>query len=385
MRNAEWQKGEAGCELRAADGWRTLPSTSAMSRSLFSSCFALFGAASLIPPTVRGQSADDKFRSGLAAKVQALEKSNVGAEEGIDGWFFVTSELRMLSVGKFWGPDAVRVSRSSKPEQADPLPAILDFNQQLKERGIALIVVPVPPKAEIYPEKVTGDISGSKRAVVLPALTGDPDPALAAFYEELRKGGVDVIDLAPTFRKEKAGEHGPVFCKTDTHWSGAGCVLAAREIANDVNGRLGIAVTGPVKKYAADWKEASIDGDLGSMLDASAKKPGAEKIFVRQLQETVAPNPDSPVLLLGDSHTLVFHDFLAERAGLLDQLTAELGFVPDRIGIRGSGATPVRIDLYRRGIKEPGYLAKKKVVVWCFTAREFTEAAQGWQKLPVAK
>ena len=45
----------------------------------------------------------------------------------------------------------------------------------------------------------------------------------------------------------------------------------------------------------------------------------------------------------------------------------------------------MRIDLYRHSIKEPGYLAKKKVVVWCFTAREFTEAAQGWQKLPVAK
>ena len=121
------------------------------------------------------------------------------------------------------------------------------------------------------------------------------------------------------------------------------------------------------------------------MLDATAKKPGAETVAVRQLKEAVAPNADSPVLLLGDSHTLVFHDFLAERAGLLDQLTVELGTVPDRIAIRGSGATAVRLDLYRRGIKEPGYLAKKKVVVWCFTAREFTEAANGWQKLPVAK
>ena len=76
---------------------------------------------------------------------------------------------------------------------------------------------------------------------------------------------------------------------------------------------------------------------------------------------------------------------MAERAGLLDQLAVELGTVPDRIAVRGSGATAVRIDLYRRSVREPGYLAKKKVVVWCFTAREFTEAAQGWQKVPVAK
>ena len=282
----------------------------------------------------------------------------------------------MLSVGKFWGADAAKVSRSPKPENADPLPAILDFNQQLKDKGVALILVPVPPKAAIYPEKVASD---------LPAPSGDSDPALAAVYDELRKGGVDVLDLAPTFRKERAGEHGPVFCKTDTHWSGAGCVLAAQEIAREVNAKLGLATGAPAKTYASAWKEISIDGDLGGMLDAGAKKPGMEKIAVRQLADTVAPNPDSPVLLLGDSHTLVFHDFLAERAGLLDQLAAELGFPPDRIGIRGSGATQVRIDLYRRSLKEPGYLAKKKVVVWCFTAREFTEASQGWQKLPVAK
>ncbi len=97
------------------------------------------------------------------------------------------------------------------------------------------------------------------------------------------------------------------------------------------------------------------------------------------------PDPNSPVLLLGDSHTLVFHDFLAERAGLVDQLAHELGFAPDLIGTRGSGATPVRISLYRRSLKDPGYLAKKKIVVWCFAAREFTEASEGWAKVPVAK
>ena len=346
-----------------------------MPRSVFQS--SLFGLALLgvVAAPVRAQDAGEKFRAGLAAKVQTLDKGNAGAVAGTDGWLFVTSELRMLSVGKFWGADAAKVSRAPKPEQADPLPAILDFNQQLKDRGISLIVVPVPPKAEVYPEKVAAD---------LPAPSGDPDPALETFYDELRKNGVDVIDLAPIFRANKAGEHGPVFCKTDTHWSGAGCVLAAQEIAREVRAKLG-ANASPAKIYASAWKDISIDGDLGSMLDASAKKPGAEKVSVRQLTETVLPNPDSPVLLLGDSHTLVFHDFLAERAGLLDQFAAELGYPPDRIAIRGSGATPVRIDLYRRSIKEPGYLAKKKVVVWCFTAREFTEAAQGWQKLPVAK
>jgi len=113
-----------------------------------------------------------------------------------------------------------------------------------------------------------------------------------------------------------------------------------------------------------------------------------EKIAVRTIsdKETGAatiPDPNSPLLIIGDSHTLVFHDFLGEKSGLLDQLAYETGFAPDLIGTRGSGATSVRITLYRRTRKDPEYLAKKKVIVWCFAAREFTESDQGWEKVPV--
>ncbi len=324
---------------------------------------------------VFAQDAGEKFRAGLAVKVQSLERNNAPALVGTDGFLFVTAELRTLAAGRFWGADAAKVSRSPRPENADPLPAILDFNQQLKDRGITLIVVPVPPKAEVFPENVAAD---------LPAPASDPAPALATFYGELVKNGVDVIDLAPALRAEKDRARGLVYCRTDTHWSGVGCVMAAQTIAKEVRRKLSLP-TAPVRTYTSAWIDVPIDGDLGGMLGTGAKKPGVETISVRQLADTVAPDPNSPVLLLGDSHALVFHDFLAERAGLLDQLAVELGTVPDRIAVRGSGATAVRIDLYRRSAREPGYLAKKKVVVWCFTAREFTEAAQGWQKVPVAK
>jgi hypothetical protein len=91
------------------------------------------------------------------------------------------------------------------------------------------------------------------------------------------------------------------------------------------------------------------------------------------------------LLIIGDSHTLVFHDFLAEKSGLLDQIAYETGFAPDLIGTRGSGSTSVRISLYRRARKDPGYLARKKMIVWCFAAREFTESDQGWDKVPVGQ
>jgi alginate O-acetyltransferase complex protein AlgJ len=328
-----------------------------------------------------GRLAAQDFAAELTKTVQNLEKTKAAAVAGSDGWLFFGGELRLLSVGKFWGDAAAKVSRAHKPELADPMPAILDFQQQLKARGIALVVVPVPPKAAIYPERI---VPGST------AEAHDPAPVLHLFYEELRAAGVDVLDLSPLFIQNRDHQRGPVFCKTDSHWSGIGCVLAAQAIAEKVRGK--IEKASAAKEYVAEWKEVDREGDLASLVGRDGRKMPPEKIAVQSVSEkgtgaAVQDDPNSPLLLLGDSHTLIYHDrdFLPVRAGLVDQLALQLGFGPDLIGTSGSGATPVRINLYRRSAKDPNYLAKKKVVVWCFAAREFTEATEGWAKMPVAK
>lgn len=338
---------------------------------------------SALAATLAGQTAfseaQQKFATELAAKSQNLETKKAAAGPGEEGWLFFTGELRLLSLGRFWGDEAAKVSRARNPELANPLPAILDFQHQLKARGIHLVIVPVPPKAAIYPEKIVPGFE---------LTAGDPAPVLRQFYGELRAAGVDVLDLSPVLIQNREHPRGPVFCKTDSHWSGIGCVLAAQAIAEHIRGKLAAP---PVRKeYIPDWNEVQINGDLGGLLPPGSRKPAPEKISVQDVSEkgtgaVVEPDPNSPVLLLGDSHTLVYHDFLAERAGLMDQLALELGFAPDLIGTRGSGATPVRITLYRRSLRDPGYLAKKKVVIWCFAAREFTESTEGWAKAPVAK
>jgi len=341
-----------------------------------------FSASAVLSLTVFGQTApapsQEAYCSAFAEKFAAAEKQNATALAGSDGWLFLAAECRLLSVGRFWGEDAGKVSRSPKPEAADPIPAIVHFQQQLKERGIELLLVPVPPKAAIYPGKLLPGLDANK---------GDPAAELTRFYDELRAKGVDVLDLTEVFRKNRADERGPVFCKTDTHWSGVGCMLAGKAIAEKI--RTKIPPASP-KRYDENWEEIRIEGDLPTLLPTGTPKPEAEKIEIRKVTEkggdqAVTPDANSPVLVLGDSHTLVFHEFLGTQSGLIDQLTAELHQAPDLIGIRGSGSTQVRKDLYRRSVREAGWLAKKKIVIWCFTAREFTEADQGWQKLPVAK
>ncbi len=322
--------------------------------------------------------AQQKLRGEFTSRVQSAEKKNAAATEA-EGWLFFAAELRFLSLGRFWGDEAPKVSHSHKPDLADPIPAIVDFQKQLKARGIDLLVVPVPPKAAVYPEKILPGFDARK---------DDVAPVVHLFYEDLYAAGIEVLDLTPAFIQNRDDKRGGVFCKTDSHWSGVGCTLAAQAIAESIRGKL--TTSPPRKEYVSEWKEARINGDLAGLLPPDSAKPGPEKIAVRSVTEkgtgaAVSPDASSPVLLLGDSHTLVFHDFLAERAGLVDQLAQELGFPPDLIGTRGSGATPVRISLYRHSLKNPDYLAKKKVVVWCFAAREFTEATEGWAKIPIAK
>ena len=319
-----------------------------------------------------------KFVNELTAKLRSTESKGAAVIAGADGWFFLTSDIRFLSVGQFWGADAAKVSRAHKSEAADPIPAIVDFHNELKRRGIDLLLMPVPPKAAIYPEKILPDVH----------LHGETAaPYLVRFYDELRKREIDVVDLSQVFLQNRANERGPVFCKTDTHWSGLGCVLAAQTIKEKIREKLAAQ---PGKNYAAEWKETTIKGDLVEIGGSKIKNVEPEKIAIRTITDketgaAINPDPDSPLLIMGDSHTLVFHDFLAEKSGLLDQLAYEIGFAPDLIGTRGSGSTSVRISLYRRARKDPGYLAKKKVMVWCLAAREFTESDQGWDKVPVGQ
>jgi len=305
-------------------------------------------------------------QASAASPSKASPTAPAPVAEGKDGWLFLESELRFLSFPVFWGKQALLSARSPKPEAADPLPAIVDFSRQLAGRGITLIVVPVPPKAW----------HGAR--VPARALEGLSSDSLGKFYKLLTAEGVKVVDLRAAFKeREEAGEQ--MYCKTDSHWSGAGCVVAAVTVAKAL-ADAGVAVS--PSSLPARWTQARIRGDL---LDLKQAPPREEELLqIRKIGDApLQPNPSSSLLVLGDSHTLVFHDFLAEGAGFPDQLAKETGITPDWIGTRGSGANAVRVSLLRRALKDPSYLESKKAIVWCFAAREFTESEQGWQRLPL--
>jgi hypothetical protein len=320
----------------------------------------------------------ETYRKEIADKYAAAENAKMPAIVGKDGWLFFSYELRALSVGPFWGAAAAGVSRATKPEFADPLPAILDFKRQLDAAGITLLIVPVPAKATIYPDMLSAAIT-------------TPEPRLdtthQAFYQLLGEKGVRVLDLTPAFLKQRATNGPSPFCTQDSHWSGEACALTAQLISEAVQTSPWLK-TVPRRTLVSIPREIEITGDLWTMLQTPTLPK--EKLTVKVVQERtpaglvpVKPWRESPVLLLGDSHTLIFHageDMLASGAGLADHLALRLGFPVDVVGVRGSGATPSRISLLRRGDN----LAGKKLVIWCFSIREFTEG-QGWRLVPVIK
>jgi alginate O-acetyltransferase complex protein AlgJ len=333
-----------------------------------------------------GADAAQAFAAECAAKAAPAEKAGLAVVAGRDGWLFLAAELRHIGVGRFWGDDAPKVSRAARPEDADPLPAILDFHRQLAAAGIELIVVPVPPKALIYPEMLSDRVSADKDTPP-PRL----DASLREFLQVLRAAGVKVIDLVPEFLANRFHKDGALYCKTDSHLSGNGCVLAARKIGEEVRDRPYLAAA-PAAEATQEWRTIEIPGDLRqATAGPNAAKERVPLRFVgRRVQGTLVPLQDdraSPIVVLGDSSDLVFHagdDMLATGAGLPDQLALQLGVTVDVAAVRGSGATAARINLMRRAAADRNYLKGKRLVIWCFTARDFTEG-DGWRKVPVVK
>src|SRR5262249_36600523 len=154
--------------------------------------------------------------SRFAKAAAQAENQQATAVTGQEGWLFLTAELHHLGVGHFWGVEAKAVSRAANAESADPLPALLDFNAQLKRAGIELILMPVPPKAAIYPEKALGQTAPFKNSARI-------DDAEAAFYQVCTEQGLKVLDLGPGFQRARKTNALPLYCRTDSHWSGAGC------------------------------------------------------------------------------------------------------------------------------------------------------------------
>jgi len=333
----------------------------------------LFAAA--VAGTVLGETEDVRRRADFAAEIFTRIEAKPSIRGDDREWFFLVKELRHLSSGRFWEKPWEEVAAN----QSDPVPDVLEFQKLLAARGVRLLLVPVPAKAAIYPGKlVTGFKAGAAESI-------------APFLERLREGGMEVLDLEPVFiAAAVSSPETLLYCRQDAHFSPYAAELVAELVAKGLDlpvgdGNGGVVVSAP--------GSVAITGDqiAGSEWEGLVPQETLEVGRVTTLGgKPVEPDAESSVLLLGDSHTLVFqageeNGMHCRSGGVFDHLAAKLGFAPDLVGVRGSGLVQARKQLFYKASAAPGYWAGKKVVIWLFSAREFTQSSDRPVTIPLDK
>jgi alginate O-acetyltransferase complex protein AlgJ len=306
----------------------------------------------------------------MVRRVLRATPATVKAIAGIDGYLFFRNSLEYVVGGDL----------EKQRKGRNPLPIIVQFKKELEARGVDFLFVPVPTKAEILPD----EIDGSGKAFVGKVV----DPYERKLLLALGEAGVETIDLLPAFLE--ARRHGddrgePLFQHQDTHWTDRGLRLAAQLIGARVKQYpwyAGLATRGG--KLHETETTFSRHGDLHSRLpDAEKHKYTPETLVAHQVVRADGSlyddDPDSPVVVLGDSFTGVYELMDAEHAGVSAHLALDVGVPVDLVMSYGGGPN-VRQKLMRRGADA---LGSKKLVVWIMTARDLYNYWEEWEPLKV--
>jgi alginate O-acetyltransferase complex protein AlgJ len=293
--------------------------------------------------------------------------SKVKALAGRDGFLFYRNSLEYAA-----GGDLEKQRRGK-----NPLPIIVEFKKLLDEQGVDFLFVPVPTKLDVYPELFDPDFMAVSGKVI--------NPGLRKLIASLAKEGVEVVDLLPAFLQAKsvAGGSEPfLFQHQDTHWTDRGLQLAAELLTARVKKYPWYAEL-TKQKHTYDVRETSFTrfGDLQSRLaEAEQKKYVPETLVAHQVLSAGKPyedDPDSPVVLLGDSFTGVYELTDAEHAGVSAHIARGIAYPLDLVMSYGGGPN-VRQKLLRRGVSA---LGTKKLVIWMMTARDLYNYWEDWEPL----
>jgi SGNH hydrolase-like domain, acetyltransferase AlgX len=319
----------------------------------------------------------------LLPRVQSFLSTTLGAGNeqvylGRDSWLFYRPDVEYLTGPPFLAPATFRHRIQAAAVQPDPVKAIVAFRDQLAVRGINLVLLPVPTKPGIEPERL------SFRARAEELLENE---SFAEFQRQLSAAGVRVFDPAPLLMDRKAGSNDlPQFLEKDTHWRPEAMEYVASRLAWFLNSAEPNGSTGSLQ---ISPKEVSGRGDIARMLKLPPENrnlDAPQTVPVRQVTDRDnpwRPTRDADILLLGDSFANIFS--LAglgwgESAGLAEHLSAALGGRPLDCILRNSDAAfATREILSRELARGKDRLAGKKWVIWEFATREL--AFGDWKML----
>lgn len=308
------------------------------------------------------------FRDAVRRRLRAMPRGSK-ALAGKDGFLFYRNSLEYVAGGDL----------EAQPKGKNPLPIIVEFKHELDKEGVDFLFVPVPTKVEVYPEQLAPDIPLPAGQVV--------NPFFRKFLASLSKEGIEVVDLLPAFlaQKSTAGNANgqALFQHQDTHWTDRGLRLAAELVSSRIKSYPWYA---ELAKHGQQFslRETSFTrfGDLQSRLpESEQKKYTPETLLAQQViradKQPYDDDPESPIVLLGDSFTGVYELTDAEHAGVSAHIARGISYPLDLVMSYGGGPN-VRQKLLRRG---EAALGTKKLVIWMMTARDLFNYWEDWEPL----
>jgi len=314
----------------------------------------------------------------LSPGQQLLLKLGYGNEKvypGKKGWLFYRPDMDYLIGQGFLDSSTLKERSQSgkiweKPIEPDPVSAILDFNRQLNQRGIKLVLLPTPIKASLHPEFFAENSSWH-----LPL----QNRSWQDFIDRMKEEGVDVFDAAPVLKQFLQQNDQPVYLATDTHWRPEAMEEVARRVALFLRGY--ISTDEKSMDYRRKSRRVTNVGDIAAMLQLTgpSRTADTEEVeihpVVSRSDELWQPVTEAEVLLLGDSFSNIYSLSgmgWGEGSGFGEQVSFFLDRPVDLVSQNDAGAFATREMLAKEMARGRDRLAGKKVVVWQFASRELS-------------
>jgi len=286
------------------------------------------------------------------ARYLAFREGRPGVVVGEDGWLFSKEEFEAT------------LKRS--PDLAEAAAGVAEVHELLAAKGIDLVVVPLPAKADIYSEHVS--------YAAIP-------PDLERLYEDFRtvldRAGIKSVETRAPLLEAKA--EGQLFLTTDTHWTPYGAGIVADAVGKSLGTRdipYTIAETAPVPR----------DGDLSKFIVTGGLAPlvglGPETIVPR---EAIAPPEATPADIFGPSsipYVLTGTSYSANpQWSFGESLKVSLGSDVLNLAEEGKGpVAPMRAFLESATLRD----TPPEVVIWEFPVRYLGQTTL-WDKAPAAE
>lgn len=281
---------------------------------------------------------------------QVLHTGNEKAIVGKEDWLFYETDIRYYQT----------------PINFNSVTCIIDFANQLKKRGIKLLLMPVPLKPAFYPNLLSSRYPAGKRL---------QHPDFERWKAELQSAGISFVELPDSMS----------YLREDTHWDVTTLENVAENLANEI--RSSIILDTNTEFYTQESETISQRGDIYSMLRLDTAQWGnAQTVEIHPVLnergEGYLPSRESPVLLLGDSFSNIYSLQglgWGSGAGLAEQLSFCLQMPVDAIRRNDAGSIATRKILQNELKRGRDRLNGKQVVVWEFAERELSFGE--WEKL----